>query len=398
MQIKKYSLLVLFGLFLVQTIVPMDGSHLKKEKEKVPEGYHDENSIGNPAQLPMQYDDIDPKLLILAFNHAPEKVKKIVRASKIKWGRADSRNDTKVLLLVGPPGVGKTLIAQAIALQLNYPYRYFNATKFSTSYQHSKIQLLRENIEPYIKQDVPIVIILDEITHLTENHNKKETRDLDPGSATALWLLIDEIARSKNVWLIGTTNYMDSIPEQLKQRVGQAGLCEISSPVSKREIILYHVKDLFDIDEVPDKVINKLERNLQKKTPREIKDFVCCLLIEAKENHPDEEIVTLSDVNQVVKEFQTKEWKLIGLIKKGKPYYLPLLRETIIIGLNVWANSQNLVFGLKGISNTEKSTAIQEESLEIQKSNSGWEGFAKQVATQVSITLILKFLFPGVST
>jgi len=125
-------------------------------------------------------------------------------------------SNSAFILLHGPPGTGKTMIAQCMASYLKCNFKYQPATAFKGSYvgeTESNIRKLFNTGRTY----QPIVIFLDEIDSIGKTRSAT-----DPYTASALNQLLTEldgIADNKGVIVVAATNRLDDLDPALRSRV-----------------------------------------------------------------------------------------------------------------------------------------------------------------------------------
>ena len=119
----------------------------------------------------------------------------------------------KGVLLVGPPGVGKTLISKAVAGEANVPFFYQSGASFVHIYVGMGAKRVSELFRK-AKQMAPSIIFIDEIDAVGKSRG--EFRN-DEREATLNQLLteMDGFEDSSGVIIIGATNKVEMLDEAL---------------------------------------------------------------------------------------------------------------------------------------------------------------------------------------
>jgi transitional endoplasmic reticulum ATPase len=121
----------------------------------------------------------------------------------------------KGILLFGPPGCGKTLIAKALASESNANFYIINGPEIVNKYYGETESKLREIFQK-AKESSPSIIFIDEIDAIAP---KREDTfgDVEKRVVAQLLALMDGMADRGNVVVLGATNRPDSLDPALRR-------------------------------------------------------------------------------------------------------------------------------------------------------------------------------------
>lgn len=157
----------------------------------------------------------------------------------------------KGVLLVGPPGVGKTLISKAVAGEANVPFFYQSGASFVHIYVGMGAKRVSELFKK-AKQMAPSIVFIDEIDAVGKSRG--EFRN-DEREATLNQLLteMDGFEDSSGVIVIGATNKIEMLDEALL-RAGRfdrrihISLPDLEDRAKTLELYLAHKPNEVDIN------------------------------------------------------------------------------------------------------------------------------------------------------
>lgn len=159
----------------------------------------------------------------------------------------------KGVLLVGPPGVGKTMIAKAVAGEAGVPFLYQSGSSFVQIYVGMGAKRVRE-LFLRAKAKSPSIIFIDEIDAVGKARGSARN---DEREATLNQLLteMDGFEDSSGVIVIAATNKIDVLDEALLRpaRFDRRIYVELPSLEEREKIFEVYLRDKkydFDINEI----------------------------------------------------------------------------------------------------------------------------------------------------
>jgi transitional endoplasmic reticulum ATPase len=124
-------------------------------------------------------------------------------------------NPPKGVIFHGAPGTGKTLLARAVANEVNARFFYINGPEIVGTYGGQTEENLRK-IFAEATMNPPAVIFVDELDAIAPVRGTTGTL-ADTRAVTQLLSLMDGLRRAESVIIVGTTNRIDSIDPALRR-------------------------------------------------------------------------------------------------------------------------------------------------------------------------------------
>ena len=150
----------------------------------------------------------------------------------------------KGVLLYGPPGCGKTLLAKAVANETNAHFISVNGPEIMSKFYGESEQRLREVFEE-AKQNAPSIIFFDEIDAIAPKR-EEVTGEVEKRVVSQLLALMDGLEARGDVIVIGATNRPNAIDPALRRPGRFDREIEIGVPnkEGRLEILQIHTRNM----------------------------------------------------------------------------------------------------------------------------------------------------------
>ena len=156
----------------------------------------------------------------------------------------------KGVLLYGPPGAGKTLLAKAVANEAGATFLSINGPEIMGKYYGESEERLRE-VFRQAKENAPSIVFIDELDAIAPRR-AEVSGEVERRIVAQLLALMDGLEARGQVIVIGATNRIDAIDPALRRPGRFDREIEISPPdkEGRKEILKIHTRSMPLADDV----------------------------------------------------------------------------------------------------------------------------------------------------
>ena len=159
----------------------------------------------------------------------------------------------KGLLLVGPPGTGKTMLAKAVAGEANVPFFSISGSEFVEMFVGMGASKVRDLFKQ-AKEKAPCIVFIDEIDAIGQKRNSGQLGGNDEREQTLNQLLteMDGFEGNNGVIILAATNRPESLDPALTRpgRFDRRGPVELPDLQGREAILKVHAKKIKTTDDV----------------------------------------------------------------------------------------------------------------------------------------------------
>ena len=153
----------------------------------------------------------------------------------------------KGILLVGPPGTGKTMLAKAVAGESNVPFFSISGSEFVEMFVGMGASKVRDLFKQ-AKEKAPCIVFIDEIDAIGQKRNSGQLGGNDEREQTLNQLLteMDGFEGNTGVIILAATNRPDSLDPALTRpgRFDRRVPVELPDLKGREEILKVHAKEV----------------------------------------------------------------------------------------------------------------------------------------------------------
>ena len=152
----------------------------------------------------------------------------------------------KGILLVGPPGTGKTMLAKAVAGEANVPFFSISGSEFVEMFVGMGASKVRDLFKQ-AKEKAPCIVFIDEIDAIGQKRdNKMGGNDEREQTLNQLLTEMDGFEGNNGVMILAATNRPESLDPALTRpgRFDRRAPVELPDLKGREEILIVHAKKI----------------------------------------------------------------------------------------------------------------------------------------------------------
>ena len=168
----------------------------------------------------------------------------------------------KGILLVGPPGTGKTMLAKAVAGEAGVPFFSISGSEFVEMFVGMGASKVRDLFRP-AKEKAPCIVFIDEIDAIGQKRSSGSGyggNDEREQTLTQLLTEMDGFAGNTGVMILAATNRPEALDPALTRpgRFDRRVPVELPDLAGREAILRVHAKKIHTADDVDFRVIARM--------------------------------------------------------------------------------------------------------------------------------------------
>ncbi len=293
------------------------------------------------------------------------------------------------VLLHGPPGCGKTLLAKTVATESEAFFRAINGPEIVSQYYGESEKFLRDAFQE-AEKNKPAIIFIDEIDAIA---SRRESGGMESRIVAQLLTLMDGLQDRDQVFVLAATNRLDAVDPALRRpgRFDREIHISVPDQHGRYDILKVHTRgvplddsvNLHSIAQgthgfvgsdlaflVKEAALSALRRMLPKIEESHMQvppDMINQIVVNAEDFKNARQLVEPSALREITIEIPMVRWEDVGGMESAKQALrevveLPINRPDIFQRFNITPPKGVLLFGPPGTGKTLLAKAVATES------------------------------------
>ncbi|MFW9934828.1 MAG: CDC48 family AAA ATPase [Candidatus Thorarchaeota archaeon] len=293
------------------------------------------------------------------------------------------------VLLHGPPGCGKTLLARTVATESEAFFRAINGPEIVSQYYGESEKFLRDAFQE-AEKNKPAIIFIDEIDAIAA---RRESGGMESRIVAQLLTLMDGLQDRDQVFVLAATNRLDTVDPALRRPGRFDREIHISVPDTRgrHDILRVHTRgvpldesvNLLEIAQgthgfvgsdlaflVKEAALGALRRVLPKIEEEHMQippDIINQIVVTDNDFKTARQLVEPSALREIAVEIPMVHWNDVGGMESAKQALreaveLPITRPDVFTRFNITPPKGVLLFGPPGTGKTLLAKAVATES------------------------------------
>jgi transitional endoplasmic reticulum ATPase len=293
------------------------------------------------------------------------------------------------VLLHGPPGCGKTLLARTVATESEAYFRAINGPEIVSQYYGESEKLLRD-VFTEAEQHKPAIIFIDEIDAIAA---RREGGGMESRIVAQLLTLMDGLREHSQLFVLAATNRLSVLDPALRRpgRFDREVYIPVPDAVGRLEILRIHTRGMpldgsvdlkqiaaeahgfvgsdlaFLVKEAALSALRRILPQLEKQQMLVPPEVVSQIVVTENDFQSARQVVEPSALREIAVEVPSVRWDDVGGMEAAKQALreaveLPLTRPDIFTRFKVEPPKGILLFGPPGTGKTLLAKAVATES------------------------------------
>jgi len=337
---------------------------------------------------------LDPDLITSIMDADPA-AKRLKRYLELLLAKEQQTGDYRTLsrypIIIGPHGVAKSVLAEAVALQTNFDEVVFvKGAIIGNEYQKTPQLCIEDLFKPVINDSSKQwLIIIDEIDAIDGDQQEGRQKAARGAASVALNLQLDSCATKKNIAVLATTWRPERLEADLRSRFRDEFQLKSLDDEFLTKVLLQYLlgkpNTVLDQSVTMDKIIPIISQlpNMNIRDIQGITDIACLNGCMRSTDKTKPVVITMEDLKEAIKN-KKSAMEFRGIPKKDDPAEQQKRQIEIAEANHKLTRNQAIVTTALGTASLAATTFFGYEQWQLGKESFTYTQFASIFATAVT--------------